>query len=104
VPAIYTDDLGELKYFIGHIYIIVLLSRSALAGKKMAKPIIPLIALPGRVADVHVVKTPPILELGSENDYACGACGTVLLRANAGQVHNVVLECSRCGALNKADI
>jgi hypothetical protein len=28
----------------------------------------------------------------------------VLLRANAGQVHNVVLECSRCGALNKADI
>jgi predicted RNA-binding Zn-ribbon protein involved in translation (DUF1610 family) len=70
----------------------------------MAKPPIPLSVLPPRAADAHAVKTPPILDLGTENDYACGSCGTVLLRANAGQVHNVVLECSRCGALNKADI
>ena len=70
----------------------------------MAKPTIPLIVLPGPTADAHAVKTPPVLELGTENDYACGVCRTVLLRANAGQVHNVVLQCSRCNALNKAEI
>lgn len=70
----------------------------------MAKATIPLIVAPGRVTDAHVVKAPPILELGTEHDYACGSCATVLLRANAGQVHNVLLECSRCNAVNKADI
>ena len=70
----------------------------------MAKSIISLVVVPGRAADTHVVRTPPILDLGTENDYACGSCATLLLRANAGQVHNVVLECSRCGALNQADI
>jgi hypothetical protein len=70
----------------------------------MAKPTIPLIVLPGPTVDAQAVKTPPVLELGTENDYACGSCGTVLLRANAGQVHNVVLQCSRCNALNKVDI
>jgi predicted RNA-binding Zn-ribbon protein involved in translation (DUF1610 family) len=45
-----------------------------------------------------------VLALGTENDYACGSCGTVLLRATAGQVHNVLLRCSRCGALNRADL
>ena len=64
----------------------------------MAKPTIPLTVLPGRAADAHVVKAPPVVELGTENDYACGSCGTVLLRANAGQVHNVLFECSRCRA------
>jgi len=70
----------------------------------MAKPTIPLTVLPGRARDAHVVRAPPVVELGTENDYACGSCGTVLLRANAGQVHNVLLECSRCRAVNRADI
>jgi hypothetical protein len=70
----------------------------------MAKPTIPSTVLPGRASDAHVVRAPPVVELGGENDYACGACGTVLLRANAGQVHNVLFECSRCRALNRADI
>jgi hypothetical protein len=70
----------------------------------MARRTISLAVWPGRAADAHAVKAPPIIELGTENDYACGSCGTVLLTANAGQVHNVLLECSRCGAVNKADI
>ena len=69
----------------------------------MAKATIPLTVLPGRVTDTQAVKAPPVLELGAENDYACGSCGTVLLKANAGQVHNVLIECSRCSALNRAD-
>jgi len=70
----------------------------------MGKSKIPLIVLPGHPSDPHAVKAPPVVELGTENEYACGSCGTALLRANAGQVHNVVLRCSRCNALNKADI
>jgi hypothetical protein len=54
----------------------------------MAKPTIPLTVLPGRATDAHLVKA-PIVEPGTENDHACGSCGTVLLRANAGHVHNV---------------
>ena len=45
----------------------------------MAKLPIPLTVLPGRATDAHVVKAPPVVELGTENDYACGSCGTVLL-------------------------
>jgi uncharacterized Zn finger protein len=70
----------------------------------MARRTIPLTVSPDRAGDTHAVKTPPIIQLGTENDYACGSCGTVLLTANSGQVHNVLLECSQCGAVNKADI
>jgi hypothetical protein len=70
----------------------------------MVRRTISLTVSPDRVTATHAVKAPPIIELGTENDYACGSCGTVLLTANSGQVHNVLLECSRCGAVNKADI
>jgi predicted RNA-binding Zn-ribbon protein involved in translation (DUF1610 family) len=69
----------------------------------MANPTIPMIVV-GEAKGAHAVEAPPVLALGTENDYACGSCGTVLLRANAGQVHNVLLRCSRCGALNRADL
>jgi len=98
-----TGEVGEFKILYRQAHNIILLSRR-FAGKTMAKPKIPLIVLSMRASDAHVVKAPPIIELGTENDYACGSCGTVLLRANSGQVHNVLLQCSRCSALNKADL
>jgi hypothetical protein len=37
-------------------------------------------------------------------DYTCGRCGTVLMHANEGQVHGVVIECLQCGAFNATDM
>jgi hypothetical protein len=50
-------------------------------------------------------KAPPVLDAGCGTiDYTCGRCGTVLMRANEGQVHGVVIECLQCGAFNATDM
>jgi hypothetical protein len=50
-------------------------------------------------------KAPPVLDAGSGTiDYTCGRCGTVLMRANEGQVHGVVIECLQYGAFNGTDM
>jgi hypothetical protein len=35
--------------------------------------------------------------------FTCGKCGTVLLHADAGQVHNLIIHCTDCGAYNSTD-
>jgi predicted RNA-binding Zn-ribbon protein involved in translation (DUF1610 family) len=50
-------------------------------------------------------KAPPVLDASSGAiDYTCGRCGTVLMRANEGQVHGVVIECLECGTFNATDM
>jgi hypothetical protein len=50
-------------------------------------------------------KAPPVLDAGSGTiDYICGRCGTVLMHANEGQVHGVVIECLQCGTSNATDM
>jgi DNA-directed RNA polymerase subunit RPC12/RpoP len=50
-------------------------------------------------------KAPPILDASSGTiDYICGRCGTVLMHANEGEVHGVVIECLQCGAFNATDM
>jgi hypothetical protein len=40
-----------------------------------------------------VVSAPPVLKASDHTiDYACGNCGTVLLHAEDGQIHNLVLS------------
>ena len=36
-------------------------------------------------------------------DYLCGNCETVLLHAEAGQVHNRFIKCTKCGSYNATD-
>ena len=52
----------------------------------------------------HIVSAPPIL-IASTNtvDYVCGDCGVVLLHAEEGQVHNLIIHCTGCGAYNSTD-
>ena len=36
-------------------------------------------------------------------DFTCGTCGTVLMYAEEGQVHNVTIRCARCGSCNSTN-
>jgi len=33
-------------------------------------------------------------------DYVCGRCAVVLLHADEGQVHGVLIHCTECGSYN----
>ena len=51
-----------------------------------------------------VVSAPPILNASDHTvDFTCGNCGTVLLYAEEGQVHNVTILCAACGSYNLTD-
>jgi predicted RNA-binding Zn-ribbon protein involved in translation (DUF1610 family) len=42
---------------------------------------------------------PPVLNASSNTlAFTCAQCGTVLLEAEQGQIHGVVIECTNCGA------
>jgi predicted RNA-binding Zn-ribbon protein involved in translation (DUF1610 family) len=51
-----------------------------------------------------VLKAPPVL-MASEHsvDYTCGRCGTILLHADEGQVHGILIHCANCGSYNSMD-
>jgi hypothetical protein len=50
-------------------------------------------------------KAPPVLNASSGTiDYTCGRCDTVLMHANEGEVHGVVIECLQCGRFNATDM
>jgi len=52
-----------------------------------------------------VLSAPPILEAsGHTVDYTCGRCGTILMRAELDQVHNLLIHCTRCGTYNSTDV
>jgi predicted RNA-binding Zn-ribbon protein involved in translation (DUF1610 family) len=52
----------------------------------------------------HAINAPPILNASSHTiDYTCGNCGTVLLHAEAGQVHGILIHCGICGSYNATD-
>ena len=62
-----------------------------------------IVAVPGAGP---VVSAPPVLDSGAGAgtvDYTCGQCGTVLLRAQVGQIHNLTIRCTSCGAHNSTD-
>jgi hypothetical protein len=52
----------------------------------------------------HAVTAPPVLSASSHTiDYTCGKCGVVLLHADQGQVHQVIIQCTKCGSYNSTD-
>ena len=49
----------------------------------------------------HAVSAPPVLVASTHTiDYCCGHCGTALMHAEDGQVHNLVIHCTVCGSYN----
>ena len=55
---------------------------------------------PGR----KYVSAPPVLVASTHTvDYCCESCGAVLMHADAGQVHNLVIRCTWCGIYNSTD-
>lgn len=66
----------------------------------MRNPIVPLKVVSNASID-HYASAAPILTASAHTiDYTCGDCGTVLMRADQGQVHSF---CSSCGAYNSTD-
>ncbi len=51
-----------------------------------------------------IVEAPPVLIASTHTvDYSCGYCGVVLLHAEPGQVHNLVIRCNDCGSYSIAN-
>jgi predicted RNA-binding Zn-ribbon protein involved in translation (DUF1610 family) len=51
-----------------------------------------------------VLDAPPVLMASDHSvDYTCGDCGTILLHAEEGQVHGVLIRCTNCGSYNSTD-
>jgi DNA-directed RNA polymerase subunit RPC12/RpoP len=51
-----------------------------------------------------VLNAPPVLIASNHSvDYACERCSTVLLHAEEGQVHGVLIRCTQCGTYNSTD-
>jgi hypothetical protein len=52
-----------------------------------------------------IVTAPPVLIASVHTvNYCCGNCSTVLMHAERGQVHNLLIKCNECGSYNSTDI
>ena len=52
----------------------------------------------------EALDAPPILVASPQMvDYTCGQCGVVLLHAEEGRVHGLLIRCGACGAYNTTD-
>ena len=52
----------------------------------------------------RALDAPPALSASSHTiDYTCGQCGAVLLHADEGQVHGLLIRCTDCGSYNTTD-
>jgi predicted RNA-binding Zn-ribbon protein involved in translation (DUF1610 family) len=44
-----------------------------------------------------ILKAPPVLKASEHSvDFTCGRCGAVLLHADEGQVHGILIRCTNC--------
>jgi DNA-directed RNA polymerase subunit RPC12/RpoP len=51
-----------------------------------------------------ILDAPPVLKASEHSvDYTCGRCATVLLHADEGQVHGILIRCTNCGSYNSTD-
>ena len=51
-----------------------------------------------------VLEAPPVLKASEHSmDYTCGHCGAVLLHADEGQVHGILIHCVACGSYNSTE-
>jgi hypothetical protein len=51
-----------------------------------------------------VLDAPPTLVASEHSvDYTCGRCGVILLHADLGQVHGILIHCTSCGSYNSME-
>jgi hypothetical protein len=66
-------------------------------------PKVPLKAI-ARTWQGPAVSAPPVLIASTHTiDYGCATRGALLLHAEDGQVHNLVIHCTECGGYNSTD-
>jgi hypothetical protein len=55
-------------------------------------------------AHMGLVSAPPIFNARDHTiDFTCAKCGVVLMHAEEGQIHNLAILCTGCGAYNSTD-
>ena len=55
--------------------------------------------LGGRVVDAG----PVLMASADKTDLCCGSCGAVLMQADEGQVHHILIQCTWCSSVNSTD-
>ena len=73
------------------------------APQKPANPKLRLKVIPAPSIGAVVSAPPPLIASTHTIDYTCGHCGAVLMHAEQGQVHNLVIHCIACGSYNTTD-
>jgi DNA-directed RNA polymerase subunit RPC12/RpoP len=52
----------------------------------------------------YAIEAPPSVTVSANtNHYLCGHCGTLLVVADAGQLHGLTVRCRNCGSYNAVD-
>jgi hypothetical protein len=52
----------------------------------------------------YAIQAPPSITVSANtNYYLCGHCGTLLVIADVGQLHGLVVQCRECGHYNAVD-
>ena len=51
-----------------------------------------------------VTAPPPVIAGAHIIDYQCARCDEILMHADDGQVHNLVIQCVKCGSYNSTDV
>ena len=60
--------------------------------------------VPEPLAVSAVAKAPPVLEAARPtNEYTCGNCRVVLMRADENKALTLVIRCTACGSYNSTD-
>jgi DNA-directed RNA polymerase subunit RPC12/RpoP len=50
------------------------------------------------------LEAPPALTASTQTvAYTCGYCGSVLMHADEGQVHELIIRCTSCGSYNETE-
>jgi hypothetical protein len=71
---------------------------SSAAQQPPKNPRVRLRKIPAPAIGEPLVHAPPTLIASTHTiDFECANCGAVLLRAEEGQVHNLVIHCQQCG-------
>jgi hypothetical protein len=73
------------------------------APQKPSNPIKRLKVIPAPGIGAVVSAPPPLIASIHTVHYTCGHCGAVLMHAEDGQVHNLIIHCVACGSYNATE-
>ena len=73
------------------------------APQKTSNPKVRLKVIPAPAIGAVVSAPPALIASTNTVDYTCGHCDAVLMHAERGQVHNLVIHCVACGSYNTTE-